>query len=400
MLLGLSNLTSGQSLAPRDYFLMGAAKYKCNACAQAIEDFTMALSLQKDYPDALYGRSLAYLCIFEYKLALKDIDAAISLRPKEVLYYECKGRIKTQSGDLKGGLGEFENTIKRDSSVWQAWFGMGTTAHGLKDTAKAKLGYDNALRLNPNYALGWFQRGNLFRERGLLPAALADYSQGITLAGGYVQLFEARAQTYLLSGRYVEAKEDAEQAIRLDASRAISHFYLGDANRLLGEYSQADFNYDMATKLDKKMAQAPYFRAVCKDSLRDYPNARKYYSAAISKDKLYKDAFVARSRVWQMEEKPKKAVADLGSAIKLSKDDLDLYVRRAFLYLDLLDFQSAIQDFQAVIKKNPEHRVALYGMGIAKYGIGNVNGACADWSHAYDLGEPRAMEKIQQNCAQ
>ncbi|MEM7039937.1 MAG: tetratricopeptide repeat protein, partial [Bacteroidota bacterium] len=104
ILVPLGSWAQDRMMNARDYFLLGAAKFKCRACEYAVEDFDKAITMKKDYPEALYGRSLAYECLGEYRLALKDIDQAIRLRPKEVLYREGKARIRAASGDRKGAI--------------------------------------------------------------------------------------------------------------------------------------------------------------------------------------------------------------------------------------------------------------------------------------------------------
>ena len=39
-----------------------------------------------------------------------------------------------------------------------------------------------------------------------------------------------------------------------------------------------------------------------------------------------------------------------------------------------------------------------YNRGIAKYGLGDKEGACRDWSKAGELGNPLAYDTIKQLC--
>ncbi|HHG83614.1 MAG TPA: hypothetical protein ENJ82_02595, partial [Bacteroidetes bacterium] len=107
LLMGSGFWLAAQSMTAFDYFLLGAAKFKCNACTYAVDDFGKAIRLKKDYSEAYYGRSLAYSCLEKHDLALRDIDRAIRLNSEEVLYREGKGRIRSAKGDLRGGIREF-----------------------------------------------------------------------------------------------------------------------------------------------------------------------------------------------------------------------------------------------------------------------------------------------------
>lgn len=390
----------GQNVGARDYFLMGSAKYKCNACREAVEDFTKAIELKKDYAEAYYGRSLSYLCEGDTRSALRDIESALKNNPKEVLYIECKARIKAATGDNKGAAKDFEDAIGKDSLCWQAWYGLAVAAEALKDTVKARVAYTQTIRLSPNFTMAYIGRGTLRLENGQSELALEDLDVARRLEPGYAPIFVRSSRAYLALGDLKSAEEDASVAARLSPEVAEGHYLLGEAKLRAGNYQGADLDFLTAGKLDKTLTDAFYKRGICHDSVGDFAGARKYYSAAIKKDKNHKEAYVARAKVWVKEGKGKKAVVDLGSALKLDKDDLDLYLRRGFLYIDVLDYQGAIQDFTQVLKKSPSHPLAYYGLGLAKYGEGNVKGACGDWSTALELGEQKALEQMQKYCVE
>ena len=92
------------------------------------------------------------------------------------------------------------------------------------------------------------------------------------------------------------------------------------------------------------------------------------------------------------------AAASKSRGINNNKENTDLMLRRGFLRIELLDFQRASDDFTQVIRREPENGKAHFGLGNAKYQIGNVKGACAEWKIALDLGEDRVAEQISKFC--
>ena len=406
MILGLGLIIGaqlyGQSLSPRDWFLMGSAKYKCNACGQAVEDFAKAIELKKDYADAYYGRALSYLCLQNYKSAASDIEQAIRLNNKEVLYYECRARIKSAGNDHKGAYKDFQEAIAKDGNCWQAWYGLANSAHALKDTAYARVAYDSTIRKQPSFVMGWIGRGTLNLEDGKPAAAIADLERARTMEPGYHPIFVTSTKAHLMMGNIELAEENAYMATRLNPEDAESHYLLGESKLRAGKFSQADLDFMAAAKLNKKLAEAHYKRAICHDSLGDYQGARKYYTAAISRNKAMKAAYIGRHRTWLKEAKPKpaKAISDLSLAIKIDREDASLYLKRADLYLAALEYQKAMQDYSVVIKKQPQNTNALYGLGLAKFGEGNRKGACDEWAKAAALGDTRASSEIARNCTE
>jgi tetratricopeptide (TPR) repeat protein len=406
MLIGLGVFLGaqlhGQQLSARDWFLMGSAKYKCHACSQAVEDFTKAIELKKDYSDAYYGRALSFLCIQNTKAASSDIEQAIRLNNKEVLYYECRARIKSANNDHKGAAKDFQEAITKDSDCWQAWYGLASSAHALHDTARARIAYDSTIVKQPGFVMGWLGRGALNLEDGKPAAAIADLERARTMEPGYHPIFLTMTKAHLKMGNLELAEENAYTASRLEPEDAESHFLLGESKLRAGKYSQADLDFMAAAKLDKKLSEAFFKRAICHDSIADYQGARKYYTAAIGRNKTMKAAYLGRHRTWLQGPKPKaaKAISDLSMAIKIDRDDASTYLKRADLYLNALEFQKAMQDYAMVIKKQPQNTSALYGLGLAKFGEGNRKGACDEWMKAAALGDERATNEMQKNCTE
>ena len=65
----------------------------------------------------------------------------------------------------------------------------------------------------------------------------------------------------------------------------------------------------------------------------------------------------------------------------------------SFKYV-LQDYREAIQDFNKVIKINPECAMAYNNRGLAKIIIGDKKETCLDWSKAGELGYTYAYDLI------
>jgi tetratricopeptide (TPR) repeat protein len=392
------NASKGQTMVARDYFLMGAAKLKCNACTEAVEDFSKALGLHKSYDEAFYGRSLAYLCLSDYKSAIKDIDAAIRLKPQNPLYLECKGRIKAQSGDAKGSLKEFGEALKQDSTTWQAWYGLACASHATGDTSAARLAFDKTLYFNEKHAMAWFGRSKLNLECGSLNAALEDVNRALDLEPGYLPFRTGRSKIHCMRRDYDAAIQDAEAALKIDSKNFEAHFLTGEALRLQGQFFKADFAYAQASKLNKESFLPAYYQGVCRDSIKDYSGAKKFYGVAVSRKKTFQPAWVARARIWALEGKWKQQKNDLKAALALDNSDFDLWMELGAVNIKLESFDEASNAFKTASKKKPENPEPWIGLGDIKFAMGNLGGACRDWEKAAELGSDAASQKIQDHC--
>lgn len=129
-------------------------------------------------------------------LALKDLEEAVRLAPKDA--------------DLVGIRG----------MMWWA----------NKDLDKAIADYTEAVRLDPTYAVGLRNRAMAWRAKGNLSKALADYSASARVDPHYAPAFHERATALREAGKLREALADLNEAVRLDRRFAAA---LADLARLL-----------------------------------------------------------------------------------------------------------------------------------------------------------------------
>lgn len=86
----------------------------------------------------------------------------------------------------------------------------------------------------------------------------------------------------------------------------------------------------------------------------------------------------------------------------LSNTDLEdisaAFYNRGTMIGKLGDYVRAIEDFNKAIEINPYFAEAYYNCGLAKYNLGDINGACLYWSKAEKLGYYGAYELIKEHC--
>ena len=101
-------------------------------------------------------------------------------------------------------------------------------AHGFRGRASAKKGdheraiadYGEAIRLNPNDAVVFWNRGNSYREKGDNVRALEDYTAAIALNPDYAGAVLNRGNIYYVTRDYERAIRDYDEAIRIDPKNA------------------------------------------------------------------------------------------------------------------------------------------------------------------------------------
>jgi tetratricopeptide (TPR) repeat protein len=143
---------------------------------------------------------------------------------------------------------------------------------------------DQAIRLDPKFAIAFNNRGFTYSNKGAYDRAISDYDQAIRLDPKFASAFVNRGSAYDSRGEYDRAISDLDQAIRLDPKIANAFNNRGFAYKNKGEYDRAISDYDQAIRLNPEYADAFANRGFAYWNKRDYANAFADYQAALRLD--------------------------------------------------------------------------------------------------------------------
>jgi tetratricopeptide (TPR) repeat protein len=133
-------------------------------------------------------------------LALKDLEEAVRLAPKDSDFVGIRGM------------------------MWWA----------NKNLDKAIADYTEAVRLDSTYAVGFRNRGMAWHAKGEFDKAIADFTESARVAPHYVPALQDRAATWRAKGEPRKAVADLEEAIRIDSRFSAA---MADLARLLATCS-------------------------------------------------------------------------------------------------------------------------------------------------------------------
>jgi tetratricopeptide (TPR) repeat protein len=122
--------------------------------------------------------------------------------------------------------------------------------------------YTEAIRLKPDYALAYYNRGLARYDKGDLDAALEDYTEAIRLKPDYAHAYYNRGLARRAKGDLDGGLKDYTKAIRLKPDYALAYYNRGNARRDKGDLDAALEDYTEAIRLKPDYARAYYNRAV------------------------------------------------------------------------------------------------------------------------------------------
>jgi serine/threonine protein kinase len=172
------------------------------------------------------------------------------------------------------------------SKIGTNFFSDGLKKYNEKDFKGAISAYNEAIRLKPDYANAYINRGSAKFALGDTQGAIADYNE----------------------------------AIRLKPNDADAYINRGSAKSDLGDTQGGIADYNEAIRLKPDYAEAYYGRGLAKSDLGDKQGAIADYNEAIRINPDYAAAYYNRACVYSLQNNLELALSNLQKAIQLSPD--------------------------------------------------------------------------------
>ena len=203
----------------------------------------------------------------------------------------------------------------------QEWFEQGFIATDPDERLRC---YNEAIRLDPDFAAAYGNRGNVLRVRGDFDGALQDYSEVIRINPDDGLAYYNRGAALYEKGDLDAAVDDLGEAIHLKPDLAAAYVGRGIA------------------------LQARWFRrGISREAQVDQESALKDFEEAIRVDPDFAPAYFNRGNWYRVKGDRIRALGDYSEAIRLNPNDAAAYRNRAGARRAMEDLDGAAQDEKA-----------------------------------------------------
>ena len=161
------------------------------------------------------------------------------------------------------------------------------------DSATALQRYDEAIKLNPNYARAYRLRGDILRNRGDIDGAIAAYDQAINHKADDAGVFYDRAYVYQMKGDYDRAIQDFDRAIALKSNHALALKNRGRTHFYMGHFAEAAADLRRGAQIDSTNAYVAIWLYMATKRLGK-DNAKEFAAQLAHADSVHWPAPVAR----------------------------------------------------------------------------------------------------------
>ena len=170
------------------YFHLGLVDYKHNKLENAYSHFKSAILIQNDI--AIYHRNFCEICrrlgrfdeamqsgIRATRMTPNDLDALFNLG---LVFLDVKDGIKVKQ-IFTNILEKIESGVALKRNLWEVFHLKGFSYHRLNLFFDAKVAYEEAIRLNPNYAEAYNSLGSVLRDMQHLEKALLCFTKAVSI---------------------------------------------------------------------------------------------------------------------------------------------------------------------------------------------------------------------------
>ena len=179
------------------------------------------------------------------------------------------------------------------------------------------------------------------------------YSQAIRLKPDYAAAFCNRGVARKAKGDLHGAMQDFEEAIRLKADFAEAFYNRGNARKARGDLEGALVDYDQAIRLQPDDPDVFYNRAIARSAKGALEGAIADYNQAIRLKPDFAAAFNNRGDARYKKGDLKGALQDFDEAICLKPDYANAFFNRAIACMAKGDLEGAAQDFNKAVELKP-----------------------------------------------
>ena len=353
------------------YFERGSAHSELENFQLAIDDYDKAIDLDPENADAYYDRGLAKLQLKQRDLAKEDFDDAIRLNPDLVEAYYTRGILLYGIDELKDAAEDFSKVIGLDPENIEAYRLRALSHFSLGNFQNTVDDLDQVISANRQDADAYFARGHAFDSLENFEAAIEDFDRVLLLRSGDTSTLYTRGYVHFKMGNSNGALEDYTELIDLDPGDADAHY-----NRRLVLFQQDEFqraftDFDRAATLKAGDAAAISRRGNASQnlaqpqlSIRDYlgqlEKAIADYSGAILDDPINVQAYLNRGNAHRV----------LGQLRALAYAELGNRQRDSQTYI--AELESAIADYDQVLRLDSQNAEALANRGLAYLNVGKV----------------------------
>ncbi len=294
---------------------------------KAIETYKNALKNNPQNQNAKFGLSDAYVVKGDETLAANGGDKA------KIFYQEA---------------------VKLDDSNYAAYANLAQVFEEMKLNDDALANYEKALKINPAASELFIPVANLYYQKDDYSSAEKYLIKAETNSADNAETVFLRGLLYYKRNENEKALAAFTKTINLDSNYLEAYLYQAEVYERLNKEKEALAAYQRIVEINPKFTQAWFDLGVANYNRGNYAEAEKAYKKVIELDANHPDAHANFASVHRQMGKYTEANREYKIAAEYIKDDADLFSEWGFCLGKVDEWDKAIARLQTAKDLNPD----------------------------------------------
>ena len=146
---------------------------------------------------------------------------------------------EAKQAEYENAIKHFTEAIRLKPDLANAYFNRGVTYAFRGEFDDAIKDFDTVIQIQPDHAGAYYNRGNTYVDKGELDKAIKDFDKAIELDTYYLNAYYNRGFAYLKKGEFDNAIKDFDTVIQIQPDSAEPYNNRGEARLHLKEWEKA-----------------------------------------------------------------------------------------------------------------------------------------------------------------
>lgn len=301
------------------------------------------------------------------------LEALVAKSPENAEAIHVQGIMAYQARNYEDALKYMQRSIEISPKA-SFYSNLGNIYTDLRQFAKAKAAYQNALRQDPNMAAVYGNLGNMYRAQQQPEQAVFHYQKGLRIDPKNAEIYLHMASLFFDLKRYPQAVTQYEKVLEIAPKRLEALNNLGSIYHQQGQTEKAIQYYERALELAPDFVAVLFNLANLKRENRDLEGAKALYRQAKTHHPQLVEASLHLARILDYEGQTDEAEAVYKEILEQQPRE-EVYLILAERAAQKNKLQESFDYFKKANEINPKNADTCYNMGILLKQLGDAEGA-------------------------
>ncbi len=374
---------------------------------KAVDSLKSSISSNNSYDDVYYLIGNAFVEIKQYQDAIQYLDDAIVRNPNQIETHYYLARAHRELGNLEAATNAAIETLRLDpkfqpihalvESIKQTHYNNGITF--LKDErySDAIASLQNVITLDPGYTAAQYNLAVAHLKLESYPRALDNLQKTISLDPRNKEAHHSLALTFLGLGELDNARNAAKDSLSIDPNyqpaktllEAIDPTYKADSNDTTDETQNATPKTTDSTTTTQPRHEAHYATGMAYLDAGKIDESISEFQNALDLKSDYADAHLGLAKAYFQNQQLDEAESSVQEVLRIDQNspdakqllseieversedsdgeevkneivpqediDIDKELERGLVFLNIKQYDQAVDSFQKVIQTDPNH---------------------------------------------